>query len=125
MFSPFEGMVAEPTEENVTAAKEEKLNISLPWLVDETEAPVPPRSAQSADVHPVTGSNHHLCLFDRFHEGNVKREEEVLRRLDNVEQLKGRLNSQKDEKLHTRYNHDTMQIPQRDEACQPHIYFQE
>ena len=40
--------------------------------------------------HPVSGSEHHLSLYDRLHEKNVKKDEEALRRVTNVKELKGK-----------------------------------
>ncbi|MES9880904.1 MAG: hypothetical protein ABW185_08490 [Sedimenticola sp.] len=103
MFQPFNGMVAEPTVGNVQMAKNGQLDISLPWLTGTERRH---DCTDSQYVHPISGSDWHLCLFDRFHERNVKKEEEVMRRITHVKQLKGRLNSQKDEQLHAKYNHD-------------------
>ena len=63
-------------------------------------------------MHPVTGSDQHLCLFDRLHERNAKKDEEALRRVRNIKELKGNLNTQKDEQLHLLYNHDTRYLNQ-------------
>jgi hypothetical protein len=48
-----------------------------------------------------------LCLFDRLHERNAKKEEESLRRVNNIKELRGKLNTQKDEQLHAAFNHDS------------------
>lgn len=67
---------------------------------------------QSFEVHPVLGSAQHLCLFDRLHERNVKKEEETLHCVMNIKELKGKLNTQKDEQLHASYNHDSRYLNQ-------------
>ena len=41
------------------------------------------------DAHPVTGSDAHLCLFDKFHERNSSSKIEALRRIANIPQLNG------------------------------------
>ena len=46
------------------------------------------------DAHPVTGSNAHLCLFDKFHERNSSSEIEALRRIGNLPELNGLFNSE-------------------------------
>ena len=57
--------------------------------------------------HPITGSSHHLCLFDRLHEKNVKKEEEILRRVTFVHELNGILNTQREEQLNLAYKKDS------------------
>ena len=56
------------------------------------------------NVHPITGSDIHLCLFDRFHEGNSSSDKEYLRRINNVPQLSSVVNSQVQEQLHLRFD---------------------
>ena len=110
MFNPHNGMVAEPTKENVQEALEGKLEVSLPLLNDNYVGGNDKGS--TTKVHPVTGSDKHLCLFDRLHERNAKKDEEALRRVRNIKELKGNLNTQKDEQLHVLYNHDTRYLNQ-------------
>ena len=47
-----------------------------------------------------------MRLFDRFHEGNVKKETEILRRLTLIKELRASINSQVIEQLHfsTKYS---------------------
>ena len=59
--------------------------------------------------HPVTGSYVHLCLFDRFHEGNASKPKEILRHITHVPQL---LNTQHEEQLNYSINKDTRFINQ-------------
>ena len=42
----------------------------------------------------------------------MKKDEEALRRVTNVKELKGKLNSQKDQQLHAAYNHDSRYLNQ-------------
>jgi len=42
-----------------------------------------------------------MCLFDRFHEGNVKKESGILRRLTIIKELRENINSQVIEQLHS------------------------
>ena len=104
MFYPFNGMVAELTQINIQKALDGKLEVSLPLLdLGKEGNPV----IQSFEVHPVLRSAQHLCLFDILHERNVKKEEETLHCVMNIKELKGKLNTQKDEQLHASYNHDS------------------
>ena len=83
-FSPYQGRVAEPTEENITQAKAKELHIDLSWLEGNNHSNV-----EQGDelTHPITGSSDRLCLVDKFHERNIKNPKEILRRVDNVIQL--------------------------------------
>ena len=75
MFSPHNGMVAEPTKDNVQEALEGRLEVSLPWLndnyIDEDD------KCSTTKMHLVTGSDKHLCLLDQLHERNAKKDEEA------------------------------------------------
>jgi hypothetical protein len=73
MFSPHNGMVVEPTEENIEKVKAGELDISLDWLSSMQDYGIREHSG-----HPITGSNEHFSLFDRFHESNPQKEAEVL-----------------------------------------------
>ncbi|CAI5669792.1 unnamed protein product [Oreochromis niloticus] len=86
-FHPHEGRLAEPTEENVKAAQDGSLKVSLPWLHERMDS-------VNENPHPVTGSSDHYVLYDRFHEGNTKDPKDILRRIQLVPELKGWLNSQ-------------------------------
>lgn len=110
MFSPHNGVVAEPTKGNVQEALEGRLEVSLPWLNDNQIDG--DDKCNTTKMHPVTGSDQHLCLFDRLHERNAKKDEEALRRVRNIKELKGNLNTQKDEQLHLLYNHDSRYLNQ-------------
>ena len=113
MFRPFNGMVADPTQNNIKEALAGTLEVSLPWLdanVEDCKDKVPGKPL--SETHPVSKSSQHLCLFDRLHEKNVKKDQEALRRVTNVKELKGKLNSQKDEQLHAAYNHDSRYLNQ-------------
>ena len=110
MFNPHNGMVAEPTKDNVQEALEGRLEVPLPWLNDNHRNG--DDKCSTTKTHPVTGSDQHLCLFDRLHERNAKKDEEALRRVRNIKELKGNLYTQKDEQLHLLYNHDTRYLNQ-------------
>ncbi|XP_051988935.1 uncharacterized protein LOC127648319 [Xyrauchen texanus] len=86
-FQPFEGRLSDPTEENVKAARDGKLLVSLPWLHESVHC-------GEDNAHPVTGSSEHYVLYDRFHEQNATDPKDILRRIQLVPELKGWLNSQ-------------------------------
>lgn len=75
------------TPQNITAAKQNKLKISLPWLTEMLQNP-------DKDGHPCTGTPDHYVFYDKFHEANTKDPQEVLRRIILVPELQGSLNSQ-------------------------------
>ena len=102
MFSPNNGMLVEPTPENVQEAKAGSLDISLDWLND-----VQSSGNTVVTGHPITGSNDHFCLFDRFHESNPQHEREMLRRVTHVKQLNGLINTQRQEQLYNVFNRDS------------------
>ena len=58
------------------------------------------------DAHPVTGSDAHLCLFDKFHERNSSSEIKALRRIGNIPKLNGLFNSEIEEQLHLKFDSD-------------------
>ncbi|XP_065096441.2 uncharacterized protein, partial [Paramisgurnus dabryanus] len=61
-FQPYEGRLSEPTEENVKAAMDGQLQVSLPWLHERVHC-------EKENAHPVTGSTeHYVLLYDRFHD---------------------------------------------------------
>jgi len=73
MFYPHSGMVAEPSRENVDNAKQRPFLVSMPWLGRSCKNNSSLRTA-TEDEHPISGSDVRMCLFDRFHEGSVKKE---------------------------------------------------
>ncbi|KAL2097808.1 hypothetical protein ACEWY4_007015 [Coilia grayii] len=91
-FRPHEGRLLEPTLGNVALATSGQMEVDLPWLHQKKEDP-------DLNGHPLTGSADRYALYDRFHEGNTKDPKEVLRKIDLVPQLSGRLNSQCAEQL--------------------------
>ena len=61
-FSPFEGILVANKEENIKAAEEGSLSVSLPWLTDcFNKPPLKPTTTShdhqyTASVHPLTGT---------------------------------------------------------------------
>lgn len=91
-FQPFDGRLAEPTKENVEAAGLGHFKVHLPWLVERL-------SQSEPNGHPLTGSNKHYVLYDKFHQSNTKDTQDVLRRIAVVPELQATLNSQVAEQL--------------------------
>ncbi|XP_073676614.1 uncharacterized protein [Garra rufa] len=91
-FTPFEGRLAESTENNITAAESGTLTISLPWIKEK-------KMDEDDNCHPVTGSSEHYALSDKFHEANSKDKRDTLRKIQIVPELAGRVNTQAAEQL--------------------------
>ena len=102
LFFPFDGRVADPDDPSILADSiENKLKLSFPWM-----NPTNHKAAgeiKEPSKHPVTGSDKRFCLFDRFHEGNTSVEKESLRRVTNVNELFGLVNTQVEEQLHSKF----------------------
>ena len=103
MFLPNDGMISEISEENIEKALFGTLSVSLPWLEKEYAS----TPSVIDDVHPVTGSGTRFCLFDRFHERNTVKRKEILRRVTHIKELKGVVNTQRDEQLHAAHRYDS------------------
>ena len=102
LFFPFDGRIADHEDPAVLAdAIENKLKMSFPWM-DPTNHLAPGEVTEPLR-HPVTGSGNRFCLFDRFHEGNTSLETEVLRRVTNIDELNGIVNTQVEEQLHLKF----------------------
>ena len=101
MFFPYEGRVASSDDsESIRLSKENLLEVNFPWMSTTNE----PLTKIEGNVHPITGSDIHLCLCDRFHEGNSSSHIEYLRRINNIPQLNSVVNSQVQEQLHLRFD---------------------
>ena len=70
--------------------------MSFPWILQE--------HTNNQSNHPITNSDVHLCLFDRFHENNTSSEIESLRKIGCVLELKGMFNSEVKEHLHLQFD---------------------
>ena len=99
-------MIAEPTQENIENASKRNFSISFPFLLSQNSQATE-ENTNNEEIHPVTGSKMRLCLFDRFHETNTKRREEILRRITFVKELNDLINSQRDEQLHLSCRYDS------------------
>ena len=80
LFELYSGRVADPDDpENVTSAKENKLEVSFPWILQEYtnnqhKNHKLPDKIDYQFHHPITNNDVHFCLFDRFHENNTSSE---------------------------------------------------
>ena len=100
MFFPYEGRVASSDDSEFRLSKENLLEVNFPWMSCTNE----PLTKIEGNVHPINGSDIHLCLSDRFHEGNSSSDIEYLRRINNIPQLNSVVNSQVQEQLHLRFD---------------------
>ena len=97
LFEPYSGRVADPDDsETVTNVKENNLELPFPWILQE--------HTNNQSHHPITNSDVHLCLFDRFHEKNTSSEIESLRKIGCVLEIKGMFNSEVEEQLHLQFD---------------------
>jgi len=94
LFHPNEGRVVSVSDVHKVAAKEGRLSVSMPFLLDDRPKDV------SGDQHPITGSSDKFMLFDWFHQDNCQVESELLRRSSLVSELAGVVNTQAAEQLH-------------------------
>ncbi|XP_070557881.1 uncharacterized protein [Ptychodera flava] len=108
MFSPHDGMLCAPTEENIKAAESGNLTINLPYI--EKGVCTPTNLQQMAvqtdrnystmkAIHPTTQSSDTLSLFDWFHHGDCKDPREILRSVSLVPELCDWGNIQAEEEL--------------------------
>nr|XP_039264229.1 uncharacterized protein LOC120340044 [Styela clava] len=103
MFHPYNGMVVAPTEENISLAENGSLQVSLPWIIVDRSG----IKEDSSDSHPATGSSIRMCLYDTFHQTNVTKRHEILRRVRNIKELHGTINTQVVEQLFSAKKYDS------------------
>ena len=107
LFKPYNGRVVDPENpENVANATEIRLEVSLPWICQHHQSKIARNDGRREchQVHPVTGNDIRLCLFDRFHEGNASSEIESFRKIGCVLELNGMFNSEIEEQLHLKFD---------------------
>ena len=101
LIFPYEGHVASSDDsESIRLSKEKSLEVNFPWMSSTNKA----LTKIERNVHPITGSEIHLCLFDRFHEGNSASDIEYFRKINNIPQLNSVVSSQVQEQLHLRFD---------------------
>ena len=111
MFQPHEGRVDEATSTNIQSARDLSLSVLMPWLhqnccLTREQLHVAEDHSYDRTTHPVTGVSDRYCLFDKLHEGNTKKEVEVLRRTEHVPELNGIINTETEEQLHNAMGRD-------------------
>ena len=63
-----------------------------------------PLTKIEGNVHPITGSDINICLFDRFCKGNSSSDIAYWRRINNIPKLNSVVNSHVQEQLHLRFD---------------------
>ena len=109
MFFPFEGRIAEPTEDNVERANAREVLVEFKWMNRNSEfhleiSDCDFSKSQTNDQHPVTGTKNKYYLYDTMHEGNTTQEKEALRRVGTVKNLRGSLNTHRAEQANRSLN---------------------
>jgi len=115
-FQPHAGAPTEPTAEKIALAEEGTLCVSIPELAninlskDDNFAPtssIENDHGYSTQPHPVTQTTNHYSLADEFHKRNVKSKKDKIRYVSCVQELRGKLNTQRHEQLfRTMVKHD-------------------
>ena len=91
LFFSYECRVASSDDsESIRLSKENLVEVNFPWMSSTNE----PLTKIEGNVHPITGSDIHIYLFDRFHEKNSSSDIEYLHRINNIPQLNSVVNSQ-------------------------------
>ena len=85
-------------------SNDNNLHVSFPWIAKQEQQKN--KTCTESNTHPVTGSDVHLCLFDKFHERNTTSKTEVLRSIGNITELNGKFNSEIEEQLQLKFDND-------------------
>ena len=99
-FRPFDGMICDPSDKKLVNDIKEgrKIDISVRPLGCEFDLD----SYDDNSVHPMSGLAERFSLIDRLHEHNYNVDNRVLRKMDNVGFLEGRINTQVAEQINSR-----------------------
>ena len=109
IFNPFNGRVADPEDQDIVQmANYNNIHVSFPWIAKQEQQKN--KTCTESNTHPVTGSDVHLCLFDKFHERNTTSKTEVLRSIGNITELNGKFNSEIEEQLHLKFDNDKKKL---------------
>ncbi|KAK9977101.1 hypothetical protein ABG768_018922 [Culter alburnus] len=105
-FQPYDGRLCANTPEHIQAAAEKRLEVRFPWVTSvgfSSRTVSGNETTNSSDrfslLHPVTGTNARFSLYDRFHQKNQRRQEEILRSLKLAPHLAALVNSSVAEQL--------------------------
>ena len=66
-------------------ANDNNLHVYFPWIFKQEQQKN--EACTESNTHPVTGSDVHLCFFNKFHERNTTSKIEALRRTGNIPEL--------------------------------------
>ena len=107
-FNPNMGRILPATQENIDKAQQKNLtNVEFTFIDESYFLSVSKLSPKQDDhiysktVHPLTKVPYHFSLYDKLHQFNTKKQEEILRRVEFVPQLQGMINTQRSEQLHS------------------------
>ena len=102
-FHPHDGRWVENTETNRELAKEGNLEFTPEWvktLCSKTyQEPPQMDSDPFKTVHPITHTTERISLYDRFHQQNQTRDEELLRSMNICPEFRAQMNSSVAEQL--------------------------
>ena len=70
----------------------------FPWIFKQEQKKN--ETCTESNPHPVTGSEVHICFFNKFHEKNMTFKIEALRRIGYITELNGKFNPKIEEQLH-------------------------
>ena len=70
----------------------------FPWIFKQERRKN--ETCTESNPHPVTGSEVHMCFFNKFHEKNMTFKIEALRRIGYITELNGKFNPKIEEQLH-------------------------
>ena len=94
MFFPYKDRVADPTDENIAKVENKEEVTNFCFLENQQDFNREfnrmsdiSKDQESHSCHPVTGVTEKFCLYDTFHEGDIVKKKEHLRRLCAVENL--------------------------------------
>ena len=105
IFNPFNCRVADPEHQDIVQmANGNNHHVSFPWIAKQEQQKN--KTCTESNTHPVTGSDVHLCLFDKFHERNTTSKTEVLRRIGNITELNRKFNSEFEKQIHLKFEND-------------------
>ena len=110
-FHPNDGRLCEASKENIQAAQKKTLEVQLPWTKNLLFGKTDIQNNENQQdrfqsPHPITGSSDRYSLYDRFHQKNQTRPEEMLRSLNLVPDLCSYVNSSEAEQKNRELSYD-------------------
>ena len=111
IFSPFNGRVADPEQQDIVQVANNNLHVSFPWIFKREQQKN--ETCTESNTHAVTGGDVDKFrqisinfLFNKFHERNTTSKIDALRRIGNIPELNGKFNSEIEEQLHLKCDND-------------------